>query len=123
MIGRGMPVTRIFADVVDSDRSLAAERWREHLCVARHGKLGERLARYTRQTVEHVGFAARVGDVVKESSERGPRQARRVVGDGLHEPLLIKLCGKRAPDLVYDRQSIALGACAVLCTRAIDAER
>src|SRR5215510_12673558 len=68
-MGCVLAVARVLADVVGTDDAGAAEGRLEQLRVARHGELGELLARRARYGVERVAFAILVEHLVEERAE------------------------------------------------------
>ena len=92
VVRRTLSVTRVFGDVIQPHRAGPGERRAEDLGVARHGELFERLARDTRERVEHVRAAAIVAaHVVEERAEGGAGMRGGFVGHELDQPLEIAL--------------------------------
>src|SRR5262249_33093428 len=100
-VDRGvLAVARILGDVVDAHRSFAGESRREHLGVAWHAELRERLARRAAERVEEVGLAGLVRHVVEERAELRSRELGRRAGPRLHRLLEVELRGERLADAV-----------------------
>ena len=86
-----VPVGRIPRDVVRANNALTVEGRGEHLRVAGHRELRERLARNARDGVEHVALTGLVLHVVEERAELGSGELHARVRHTLDKPLEIVL--------------------------------
>ena len=100
IIRRVVAVSRVFFDIIYSNRSFSQKSRTQKIGRPRHREMRERLARNARHRVEHIGRTFFVNDVVKKRPELGIGQIGRGIRYRLNQILLIQFRREKPPDTV-----------------------